>query len=498
VNLASLLDQHPADRVALTHRGEPTTYGELRAAAGALRGELHTLGLEPGDRISIVASTNVQFVTAYFAVVGAGFIASPLNPRSPATELASEISSVEARAIIVGPAGAASVRELERSIIPSVEHILVPPGVELDGAQTIGEIGGPPIDVVEVADADVAALLFTSGTAGSPKAAMLTHGNLITNLDQIAANPGGSIQPDDVVLCAIPLFHILGLNAVLAVGLRAGARLVLVERFDPASVLEIVTEEKVTIISGPPTLWAALANLPDVDSSALAELRRGYSGAATLTRDVYDRVKETFGVSLIEGYGLTESGAALAIGADDTPVGSVGKPLPGVEIRLVDRHFDDVYIGDEGEVLAKGPNIFAGYWNDAEATNRAIDGDGWLHTGDLAVVDDDGWLRLVDRVKDLIVVSGFNVYPGEVEAILHRHPAVSAAAVIGVPHPHHGEAVRAYVVPEPGMQVEEDDLIAFCANQIAHYKCPVSISVVDEIPRTATGKVRRRDLRSSV
>jgi long-chain acyl-CoA synthetase len=205
--------------------------------------------------------------------------------------------------------------------------------------------------------------------------------------------------------------------------------------------------------------------------------------------------RDRLGFRIHEGYGLTEASPSVTVASGDDPVGSIGRPIPGVEVRLVDVEGDDVYIGDTGEVLVRGPNVFPGYFDDPEATARVLDGDGWLHTGDMAVVDDDGILYLVDRAKDLIIVSGFNVFPAEVERVLETHPAVAEAGVVGVPHPHSGEAVKAFVVAKPDRAVEEDDLIEWCATELARYKCPTKVDVVDEIPRGLGGKVLRRELR---
>jgi long-chain acyl-CoA synthetase len=244
-------------------------------------------------------------------------------------------------------------------------------------------------------------------------------------------------------------------------------------------------------------MWAALADQPDATAESMASVRLATSGASKLPDEVSRRVQERFGLRLTEGYGLTETSpvVATANGLPDAPLGSIGRPIRGVEMRLVDPEGDDVLIGDEGEVWVRGPNVFGGYWNDADASAAALTPDGWLRTGDLAVVNDDGYLFLVDRAKDLIIVSGFNVYPAEVEEILVEHPAIDAAAVVGVPHPHSGEAVKAFVVAADGFAVEEDDVIAWCAEHLARYKCPSKVMFVDELPQGVTGKVLRRTLK---
>jgi long-chain acyl-CoA synthetase len=282
---------------------------------------------------------------------------------------------------------------------------------------------------------------------------------------------------------------------VLGLSLYAGSRVVLIERFDPTSALEAVQRHGVTILPGAPAMWTAWSSLADVPDDAFASVRIAASGAAKLPLEVGETFKHRFGVAIREGYGLTEASPVVTTSAgDQEKPGSIGAPLPGVRVRLVDADGEDVLVGDAGEIWVAGPNVFKGYWNDAAATAGALTDDGWLRTGDVAVVDDDGQLFLVDRVKDLIIVSGFNVYPAEVESVLLEHPAVEACAVIGVSHPYTGEAVKAYVTVTPGRSVEEDDLIAFCAERLARYKCPEKVMFVDELPVGATGKVLRRSL----
>jgi long-chain acyl-CoA synthetase len=305
------------------------------------------------------------------------------------------------------------------------------------------------------------------------------------------------VSADDVALAVIPLFHVFGLNALLGLALTAGAAVVLVEQFDPQSALELVAEHGVTVLSGVPTMWRAWTDLPDAgpDADPLGSVRVAVSGAAPLDPAVRHAVAERFGVELAEGYGLTEASPVVTSGVGvHAPDASIGVPLPGVQVRLIDGAGEDALVGDPGEIWVKGPNVFAGYLNDADATRAALGDDGWLRTGDLAVVDDDGYLCLVDRVKDVIIVSGFNVVPAEVEAVLVEHPDVADAAVVGVPNPHSGEAVKAFVVPVDGASIEENVLIDHASRHLARYKCPTTIAFVDELPHGITGKVIRRAL----
>jgi long-chain acyl-CoA synthetase len=500
VNLASIIDPHPDGDVAVISRGRSTTYGELRDQVARLRGGLVGLGLEPGDRVGIVAANNWYFVVSYLAVLGAGYVVVPINPSSPVPEMQSELAAIGARAVIAGPSAKATVGGLDRDLLPALETVITSEGGEIAGALALDDLlAGPPGPFVDREADDLAVLIFTSGTAGSPKAAMLTHGNLLSNLEQCQAHPGRAQDREDVVFGVLPFFHIFGLNVVLGLSFVAGAAVLLVERFDPQTALESIGAHGVTVISGAPTMWSAWATLPGTRPGALASVRTATSGAAKLDAQVQRTVRERFGVEIVEGYGLTEASPVVTSGTGHAaPEGSIGVPLPGVHVRLVDADGQDSLVGDAGEIWVKGSNVFAGYWNDPDATRAALTDDGWLRTGDVAVVDDHGFLYLVDRMKDLIIVSGFNVYPAEVEGVIAAHPAVADAVVIGVAHPHSGEAVKAYVVVEPGVSVDEDDIIRHCEAHLARYKCPQKVLFVDEIPHSANGKVLRRELRSTL
>jgi len=494
MNLASIIDPHPDEAVAIISRGQSTDYGTLRRQVAALRGAFIELGLEPGERLAIIAGNNWYFVVSYLAALGAGLVAVPLNPTNPAAAMAHELRESGAAAIVATPTARNALRAIDWETLPAVRLFMGagfepgPLGLQLDDL-----LAHEPGPVVERSSDDLAVLIFTSGTAGAPRPAMLTHGNLYMNLRQVLASDDRVQEPDDVVFGLLPMFHIFGLNVMLGLSLMVGAAVLLIERFDPVSALESVVKHRITTIAGPPTMWAAFAGLPGVTGDELVSVRRAVSGAAKLPVEVAQAIEARFGLHLDEGYGLTEASPVVAAPVQgSTPRGSVGLPVPGIEVRIVDPEGDDVLVGDHGELLVKGPNVFAGYWEDPEATARVLTEDGWLRTGDVAVVDDDGYLFLVDRAKDLIIVSGFNVFPAEVEEVVLEHPAIEGCAVVGVPHPHTGESVKAYVKARDGMSIEEDDVIDFCADRLPHYKCPNKVWFVDEIPRGMGGKVIRR------
>jgi long-chain acyl-CoA synthetase len=499
MNFATLADRHPESSTALISQGRVTTYGQLRRQVEELRGGLVRAGLEPGDRLAITTANTWFFVVSYLATLGVGAVAVPLNPQAPPVELEAELAATGARMAVVGPRGRDSFAGVDRMAV-ELERVLVPEGVRLDAAEPLEELfGGEPAPVVARDEQDDAVLMFTAGTAGPRKAARLTHGNLLANLQQVEAHPGLVGGRDDVALGVLPLFHIFGLNAVLGLALYAGSSIVLLERFDPASSLEAVREHGITVVAGAPPLFGAWASVPGADASSLASVRLVVSGGAPLADEVADAFRARFDKPIWQGYGLTETSPIVSssLVGGEPKKGSIGLPLPGVDVRLVDAEGEDALSGDPGEVWVRGRNVFPGYWNDPEATALVLTDDGWLKTGDIAVTDDDGYLYLVDRAKDLIIVSGFNVFPAEVEEALLEHPGIAEAGVVGVNHPYTGEAVKAYVVAKPGRHLEEEEVIEFCAERLARYKCPTSVTFVDQIPQGLVGKVLRRELRGA-
>jgi long-chain acyl-CoA synthetase len=495
MNLAHCIDGHDGQRVALISRGHPVTYEELREQVAALRGGLVELGLKRGEPVALLCGNSTFFVVSYLAIIGLGAVAVPLNPASPAPELQRELHTVGAVAVVVEPMAAGAFAAVDRAAVPALRHVIVTDGQERPGSVSISHLlTSGPAPLTEVERDDLAVLAFTSGTAGMPRAAMLTHGNLAANIAQSLDSPV-HVQPQDVVYGVLPLHHIFGLNVVLGITLTVGGAVVLVQRFDPATALETIVERGVTVIPGAPPMWVAWSQFDQAPTDAFAKVRIALTGASKMPEEALVRLRDRFGLVVSEGYGLTEASPVVTTSAGLAfRPGSVGKALKGVNVRLVDERGDDTVDGDAGEIWVKGPNVFAGYLDDPGATARALTPDGWLRTGDVGYADDEGYLYLVDRLKDLIIVSGFNVYPAEVEEILLEHPGIAEAAVVGVPHPHTGEAVKAYVVCRPGMHLDEDAVIEHCTEQLARYKAPSKVLIVDELPKGFGGKVLRRDL----
>jgi long-chain acyl-CoA synthetase len=495
MNLSQIIEGHDGHSTALVSRGRSTTYQQLRDQVGSMRGALVRRGVQKGDVVVLLCGNSRYFVVSYLAAVGIGAIVTPLNPTSPAPEIENELHVVSPTVVVIEPSAYEAWKNIPSVTTSAVRIVIATEGHGINGAETIDEfLSGESVPVVDVEASHPAVYMFTSGTAGSPKAAILTHNNLLTNIRQ--ANVAEHIAPTDVVFGVLPLFHIFGLNVVIGTSLAGGASLVLVQRFDPVSTMETIAVRGVTVLPGAPSLWAALGQLDHESPHVFDTIRLALSGAAKLPEQISQSFSARFGLQIQEGYGLTEASPVVStsIGMEWIP-GSIGRPVPGIELRVVDENGGDVLVGDSGEIWIRGENIFAGYLNDAEATARVLTRDGWLRTGDIAVVDESGHLYMVDRAKDLIIVSGFNVFPAEVEGVLGTHPDVSEVAVVGTPHPHTGEAVRAYVVARNGIHLDEDAIIDYCRTKLARYKCPSKVLFVDSLPRNVSGKVQRYALR---
>jgi long-chain acyl-CoA synthetase len=509
--------EHP-DRLALVAGDTRWTYGELHERADAACAGLLALGVAAGDRVTLILGTTPGFVAAFAGVLRAGAVAVPLLPSLAPDELRYALDDSGASVVLVGPERLAAVREIHGALpaapivvgdIPAdhdtdTDHDTATGHADDTGPEVrrwdevCADLATPP-ELSRSGD-DLAALVYTSGTTGRPRGAMLTRDNLAANQDQSLAGRF-DVGPDDVVLLVLPLAHIYSLNVGLGAAVTAGASLVLEERFEPRATLQTIADNAVSIVLGAPPMYVAWLQLAEGASEALttafASVRLAVSGAAPLPIAVFERFRALTGQAIEEGYGLTEAAPSVATSAM-APVarpGSVGMPLPGIDLRLVDEQGRDVEPGDPGEIWVRGANVFRGYWQDPEATEAARTRDGWLRTGDIGSRDHDGFLYLVDRRRDLILVNGFNVYPREVERVLLEDDAVAEAAVVGAEHPLTGQTVVAHVVARDGGSIDVDALYEHLRSQLARYKCPTRIEVVGALPQTATGKVRRAVLR---
>lgn len=484
-NLAARCDHH-TDRLALLAGDRSVSHAELGAMTARWRGGLTTAGVGQGDRVAVLAGNTIEFVAAHLAIMGVGAMTVPLNPQSPPAELQRELAAVTPAGIVVGP-GCGPVFAETAALVPDLAERRLDPAT-LDAAD--------PAPIAAVALDDPAVLIFTSGTAGPSKPAILTHGNLTSSLQAVLSLPVELVGQPHRFLAVLPLFHVFGLNTVLNLALLIGAVVVLDDYRSPAHTVELIGATEATVVAGPPTLWSAIHRLPEIGPAELASVRLAVSGAAKLPPRLKLDIAARFGLDLHEGYGLTESSAVLAASiATEAPLGSVGRLLPGVEARIVDQAGEDCLVGDPGELWIRGPMVFPGYWGDHAAGHQGpLTDDGWLRTGDVAVVDEHGYLAIVDRRKDLIIVSGFNVFPAEVEAVLRSHPDVADVGIAGEPSEATGETVVAFVVPEEGVALDEADLRALCEAQLARYKVPSRYVIAAGLPVGPTGKLQRSRL----
>jgi long-chain acyl-CoA synthetase len=507
------------DRPALLSADGVTSWGELDERVDAVARGLLALDLPQdidgrggGDRNGAgwparvaVALPNVEeFVATLFGALRAGLIAVPVNPGYTGRELRHVLADSGAAVLVGTPEIVADAGDVAHA------YTLHPPVAD-----------GPPVAEPPGGD-DLAVLLYTSGTEGSPKGAMLSHRALIANHAQLARIEPPVVGPDDTVLLALPLFHAYGLNSGLGAVAYHGARGVLMDRFDPAYALELIARHQVTIVIGVPsmyTAWGLLASHEPPIGEAMASVRLAVCGAAPLDRLTATRFTEATRHPVFAGYGLTETAPVLTstLVSPVPKAGSIGQPIPGVELRLTDearrnRSRSALSVGqdeivldegwepespdspgsDPGEIVVRGPNLFSGYWPDGR---DGPDADGWWSTGDVAYADADGDLFLVDRLAELILVSGFNVYPREVELVLESHPGVREAAALGAPHPYTGQTVKAYVVRAEGAEVTSDELLRHCEGQLARFKCPTAVEFVPELPHSPIGKIRKVALR---
>lgn len=493
------------------------TWAELDGIVTDLAAALAGRGLRPDDRIAIQAPTSAEFLACYLASLQAGLVVVPVNPSYPVAELGHILDDSGARMLVTSSVAVVADAERLRAHHPALEHIVVAARSGADGLPTVMELRATGRNAERVSrdrtGEDLAVLLYTSGTSGRPKGAMLPVRALLANLAQLGELRPAPVTAADTLFLPLPLFHVFGLNAGLGLGLYFGATMVLSARFDAAAGLQTMRDEAVTVVIGAPLEFALWAGQPAF-ADGFAHVRFALSGSAPLPAELVGRYAEA-GIPLYEGYGLTEAAPVITLnlvpgavpervpGADTAPArvepkaGSVGRPLPGVEVRLLDQDHEVVEAGDLGLLQVRGDNLFTGYWPDgADGPDPA----GWFSTGDLAVADDDGDYYLVGRRSDLVLVNGFNVYPAEVEAVFSKLAGVREVAVLGEPDTGvaaAGEVIVAYVVPEVGASLDPGLLIAEAGNSLARFKLPKRIAVVPELPHTATGKVMKWRLRAA-
>jgi long-chain acyl-CoA synthetase len=462
-------------------------YGLLDAGAARAAGMLKARGVGEGDRVGMQLPNVPYFPVVYFGALRLGAIVVPMNPLLKEREVAYHLSDSGSRVMIGWHQFADAAKNGSEQA--DAECVLVEPG---EFEKLLGE-ADPVERVADRGDDDPAVIIYTSGTTGTPKGATLTHSNL-TSGAEVARDLVGA-GPDWVTLVTLPLFHVFGMNSLMNTCVVARGLMTLVPRFDPGKVLEVIERDRATTFGGVPTMYAALLHHPERERFDVSCLDLCVSGGAPMPVEVLRGFDEAFGATVLEGYGLSET---TGMGSFNTPdrdrkPGSIGVPVGGTEIRLVDSEDNDVASGEPGELVMRGPFVMKGYWNRDDAT-REVMRDGWFHTGDIATVDDDGYYFIVDRKKDLIIRGGYNVYPRELEEVLYGHPAVREAAVLGVPHETLGEEVGAAVALKEGEHVEPDELRDYMKQHVAAYKYPRVVWLVEELPKGPTGKILKREI----
>ncbi|MFI5690714.1 class I adenylate-forming enzyme family protein [Kribbella sp. NPDC051586] len=478
VNFADILRdtaQRHGERPALVDGDRRLTWSELDSAVDRTAQGFAAAGLVPGYRVLLLVANSIEFVTSYLGILRAGLVAVPLNTGLTKPEIATVTAHSGARLAVAGAELADRVEGV-RTVAPG----------QLEGDAPLP----PPMDPEALA-----VLLYTSGTSGDPRAAMLTHRALAANVQNLTELGEDRMGPEDVVLGVLPMFHAFGLNAVLGWAVATGASLIVEQRFDPEQALDLVGKYGVTRLPlAPPALHTLLSRSDLRDT--LRSVKVVLTGASTLDRALAERFEQASGLRVHQGYGLTEAspGVTTTLGETEPKPGSVGRPLPNVEVRIADEQGEDVEGDDPGEILIRGGNLFSGYWPDGV---DGPDAEGWYRTGDVGFLDADGDLFLVDRLRELIIVSGFNVFPSEVEDVLVAAPGVREAAVIGTPSEETGEAVKAFVVPLPGATIDISAVREYAEGRLARFKCPVEIEVVDQLPHSVTGKVAKGRLREA-
>ena len=491
MSLATLLTETASahgDRPALKLDDTVVNYAFLNEGATRIAGLLKDKGVQPGDRVGIMLPNVPYFPIVYYGILRAGGVVVPMNVLLKGREVAFYLKDSGATHLFAWhDFGEAATQGAEEA---GTETILVKPG---EFEQLV--MNAPRAEEDEPRSGeDTAVILYTSGTTGTPKGAELSHDNLRENCTVTARTLIG-ITETDVILGALPLFHSFGQTCGMNSAVATGACLTLIPRFDPRKALEIIARDKVTVLEGVPTMYHAMLNAPGHEDADTSTLRLCISGGSAMPVEVMRSFEKEFDCVILEGYGLSETSPVASFNHldRDRKPGSIGTPIEGVEMKLVDDDDNDVPQGEVGEIVIRGHNVMKGYLNRDDATAEVMKG-GWFHSGDMATVDEDGYFFIVDRKKDMIIRGGYNVYPREVEEVLYEHPAVSEAAVIGVPDESMGEEVGAAVVLKEGAEASADDIRAFVRERVAAYKYPRKIWFPDELPKGPTGKILKREI----
>ncbi len=513
--LKNSAEKYP-EKTATTFFGQNESYKKLWERVEKLAAGLQKEGLRKGDRVLLLLPNSPVYIESYNAVMLAGGIAVQLNPlytENELTDLAAD--SLAKFAITLDVLQNKLQKSLEKGyinklIVEKLSNILPFP---LNMAASIKDLfrknlnkefirydtlfSSRSFNPVSMSCDDVALFQYTGGTTGLPKAAMLTHKNIISNTFMIKAWAYKLKEADDTIMCVLPFFHVYGMTAGLNLGIVTAARLILLPQWNLKNVIKLIEKYDVTLLPGVPTIYTAINEYALKHNTDLSSIKLCISGGAPLPVEVATEFERITGGKLVEGYGLSEASPVTHCNPiwGERKFGSIGVVFPDTYAKIVDDDGNEVDQGKPGELIVKGPQVMKGYWNRPEETKKALK-DGWLYTGDIALIRKDGYFEIVDRKKDLIISGGFNIYPREVEEVLYKYPAIKEAAVIGVPHKYKGEAVKAFVVLKEGESANGDDIKKFCEKNLAHYKIPKYIEFANELPKSTVGKILRRALRT--
>ncbi|RWZ59834.1 long-chain-fatty-acid--CoA ligase [Halobacillus fulvus] len=513
------------EKKALYFMGKELTYKEVHEQAKMVASYLQDLGLEKGDRVSIMLPNCPQSVIAYYAILMAGGIVVQTNPLYMERELEYQLKDSGAKMIIcldILYPKAANVKgntSLEHIVVTGVKdylpfpknkiypfiqkrqyQVLVKPEQSKDThlwKHILDKSDGNYTPVEVDPEEDLALLQYTGGTTGFPKGVMLTHFNLVVNTLMSKRWLYKCEEGKEVVLAILPFFHVYGMTSVMNLSVMMGNKMILMPKFEPEDVLKVIEKQRPTLFPGAPTIYIALLNHPDLKKYDLSSIEACISGSAPLPVEVQERFEEVTGGKLVEGYGLTETSPVthsnLVWGHRQS--GSIGIPWPDTDAKIFRMESDEeAPFGEIGEIVVKGPQVMRGYWNRPEETAQVLSEDGWFRTGDMGYMNEDGYFFVVDRKKDMIIAGGYNIYPREVEEVLYEHSEVQEAVIVGIPDPYRGETVKAFIVKKQGSDITEDELNEYCRKNMAAYKVPRIYEFRDELPKTAVGKILRRKL----
>jgi len=480
------------DKTFVLFKEEEVSFKQLADRMNRVANGLAKLGLGKGDKVALLLPNCLEFLYGFFGIMRLGALIVPINPLLKEGEISYIVDNSDATALIT------CERFLERVLAirdkcPKLKTVIstgeAPDIVPLETLLGADE----PEDLPSVTEDDEAAIVYTSGTTGRPKGAVLTHKNYVSDAEMLLK--AVKIYPEERFMCILPLFHVNAQVVTTLCPLHAGASMILMEGFVPRSFLPALAKYKATTFSAVPTVFAVLNSFPDAEQYDLSNLRFCISGAAPLPVEVVEEFERKYKALIVEGYGLTEGTCASSVTrlTGERKIGSIGPPLEGQPVKIFDDNDNELPPRTVGEIVVKGPNVMKGYYKNPEATAEALR-NGWLHTGDLGYLDEEGYLYIVDRKKEMIIRGGQNVYPKEIEEVVYRHPAVLEAAIVGLPDKVWGEEIAAFVVLKPGETMKRRDLIVYCKQNIAGYKCPRKVFFVDQLPKTATGKIQKNKI----